>query len=153
QRARRIENRPPPGGGTRRSPGYERLRQGAVTYLKLDTFKRHFERVRRDLGQRCPGTSPDVRGVNAHPVVSRLIHLRERARGKLDGRKRRGGDAGPNEPGAITSRTRPRVTLPPAETLRPFPQACDEVAATEWVSGLGIDRRFVAHAQLDRIEP
>jgi hypothetical protein len=153
ERARRIEDRPPPRGGPRRTPGHERPRQGAITDLKLHALQRHLERVCRDLGQHRPGSGPDVRGVDANTIVSRTIDLRERGRWKLDGRKRRGGNAGPDEPGAVASRAWPRVARLPAEALRSLPQACHQVAATERVPGLGIDRRFVADAQFDRIKP
>src|SRR5207237_10891191 len=86
-------------------------------------------------------------------IVSRRIDLHQRGPGILVDRTRRGGDTGPDEPGAITSHARLWVALDPAEALRPFPQACDESAATERTPALGIDRRFVAEAQLDRIEP
>src|SRR5260370_24286047 len=39
-----------------------------------------------------------------------------------------------------------------AEALRPFAQARDQSAATEPVPALGIDRRFVADARIDRVE-
>ena len=87
----------------------------------MNALGRHFERVRRDLGQHRPGSGPDVRGIDANMVVSRLIDLHERGRWKLVDRIRRGGDTGSNEPGAITLHARPRVTLLPAEALRPLP--------------------------------
>src|SRR2546426_1286004 len=151
--ARCIEDRPPPRGGARRGSSHEGPWHGAIAYLELYAFGRHLEHVRRDLGERRPGSSPDVRGVDAHLVVSRLIHLHERGRWTLVARIRRGGNAGPDEPAPLSTRPGSRVTPLPAEALRPFPQACDQVAATEWMPGLGIDRRFVADAQLDRIEP
>src|SRR5258708_10908280 len=153
QRARGVEDRPPPRGSPRRTPGHERYRQGAITALKLHALPRHRERICRDLGQGRPGAGPDVRGVDAHTKVSRRIDLRECGRWKLVDRIRRGGDTDPDEPGTIASRTWLWVALCPAETLRPLPQTGDESATTERMSALGIDRRFVADAQLDRIEP
>src|SRR5260370_634862 len=153
QRGRGIADRPPPRGGARRTPGQEGLRQRAIPYLEVHAFGRYLEGVRRDLGQRRPGAGPDVRGVDADKVASRTIDLHERSRWKLVGRIRRGGHAGPAEPGANASHARLRVARRPAEALRPFPQACDESATTERTPALGIDRRFVADAQLDRIEP
>ena len=104
----------------------------------------HLQRIRRDLGQHGPGAVPDVYGVDAHPVVPRRIDLHERTRGQLDGRIGRGGHPGPDEPAASAPQARRRVARLPAEALRPFPQAGDQVAATEGTPALGVDRRLVA---------
>jgi hypothetical protein len=47
--------RPSPGGGARRSPGWERLEQGTVADLHLHPLHGSLERVRRDLSQHAPG--------------------------------------------------------------------------------------------------
>ncbi len=67
------------------------------------------------------------------------------------GRIRRRGDAHPDHPAPVAAGRRLRPVAPP-EPLGALPQACDQVAGRERVAALGIDRRLVADAQLDRID-
>ena len=148
----RLVDRPGPGRGAHRAAGEARRRQRRVAHAHPDPVRRHAERVGGDLAEHRTGAGADVGGVDVHPEPAVPQHPRGGRGRAAAGRVGRRGHPGADQPAPVPPDAGPRVAAGPAEPVGAVAQAGDEIAAGERVTALRVDRRLVAHPQLDRVE-